>query len=300
MARIVVVGPLGKLVAAAQELEHGGKGDVDIRTTDEVGQLAYAFRRMGGAIRVREERIGARNRDMRLVLDNVGQGFVTLDATGAMSQERSRYQRVVRGGGRGDEAVGLPGPRRRIRGPAVPDRVDAIGEDVLPLSLCLDQLPKLVKTDGRAYELAYRPILEDDRLAKLIVVITDITSRIERERAEQAQWEMMSVFCRALSDRAALDDFFAETSKLVRTIMDAPGGDDADLRVDPDRQRKHRPSGILRWQRSAISWRRSLPRHRAGPKRCLRPTGTPSESCWGAAAAMHAQLTRLDRAGPSC
>ena len=90
MARVVVVGPLGKLGRAAQELEHGGKGEVDIRTTDEVGQLAFAFRQMAGAIRVREERIGARNRDMRLVLDNVGQGFVTLDVTGAMSQERSR------------------------------------------------------------------------------------------------------------------------------------------------------------------------------------------------------------------
>ena len=48
MARVVVVGPLGKLVAAAQELEHGGKGEVDIRTSDEVGQLAVAFRQMGG------------------------------------------------------------------------------------------------------------------------------------------------------------------------------------------------------------------------------------------------------------
>src|SRR3954471_24606066 len=90
MARLVVVGPLGKLVAAAQELEHGGKGEVDIRTNDEVGQLAGAFRQMAVAIRVREDRIGARNRDMRLVLDNVGQGFVTLDAAGTMSDERSR------------------------------------------------------------------------------------------------------------------------------------------------------------------------------------------------------------------
>src|SRR5439155_22827350 len=32
MARIVVVGPLGKLVSAASDLEHGGKGDVDIRS----------------------------------------------------------------------------------------------------------------------------------------------------------------------------------------------------------------------------------------------------------------------------
>jgi two-component system chemotaxis sensor kinase CheA len=231
MARVVVVGPLGKLVAAAQELEHGGKGEVDVSTNDEVGQLAMAFRQMAVAIRVREERIGARNRDMRLVLDNVGQGFVTLDAAGAMSEERSR---VI------DEWFGAASAGTKLWDYLA--RVDAsvaqwfeigwaaIGEDVLPLSLCLDQLPKLVQKDGRAYELAYRPILEDERLDKLIVVITDVTARIDRERAEQAQWEMMSVFRRVLSDRAALDDFFAETTKLVRIITSAPGIDDADLR----------------------------------------------------------------------
>ena len=146
MARVVVVGPLGKLVAAAQELEHGGKGEVDIRTTDEVGQLAFAFRQMGGAIRVREQRIGIRNRDMRLVLDNVGQGFVTLDATGTMSQERSR---VI------DEWFGAVDGETKLWDYLANVDVsvaqwfqvgwDAIGEDVLPLSLCLDQLPKLVK-----------------------------------------------------------------------------------------------------------------------------------------------------------
>ena len=149
MARIVVVGPLGKLVAAAQELEHGGQGEVDIRTSDEVGQLAVAFRQMAVAIRVREARIGARNRDMRLVLDNVGQGFVTLDAAGTMSDERSR---VI------DEWFGAADPGTKLWDYLA--RVDgsvaqwfeigwaAIGDDVLPLSLCLDQLPKLVPEEG--------------------------------------------------------------------------------------------------------------------------------------------------------
>jgi len=231
MARFMVVGPLSKLVTAARELEHGGKGDVDIRSNDEVGQLAGAFRQMAVAIRVREERIGSRNRDMRLVLDNVGQGFVTLDAAGTMSEERSR---VI------DEWFGAVGAGTKLWDylAGVDASVGqwfeigwaAIGEDILPLELCIDQLPKLVQKGGRAYELAYRPILEDERFAKLIVVMTDVTVRIERERAEQAHWEMMSVFRRLLSDRSALNDFFAETTKLVRAITSGEAGDDAELR----------------------------------------------------------------------
>src|SRR4051812_14084368 len=92
MARLVLVGPLGKLVSAAEELERGDRNagdiDVDIHTRDEVGQLAHAFRNMASAIKVREDRISARNSDMRLVLDNVEQGFITLDLDGTMSDER--------------------------------------------------------------------------------------------------------------------------------------------------------------------------------------------------------------------
>ena len=90
MARVVVVGPLAKLVGAAKRLEEGRGVKIDVSSNDEVGQLAQALRTMAGAIQVREERINARNRDMRLVLDNVGQGFITLDVSGAMSEERSR------------------------------------------------------------------------------------------------------------------------------------------------------------------------------------------------------------------
>jgi len=299
MARVVVVGPLGKLVAAARELEHGGKGEVDIRTTDEVGQLAFAFRQMGGAIRVREQRIGARNRDMRLVLDNVGQGFVTLDATGTMSQERSR---VI------DEWFGEVDAGAKLWDYLATVDVsvaqwfqvgwDAIGEDVLPLALCLDQLPKLVKKDDRSYELAYRPIVEDDRLTKLIVVITDITSRIERERAEQAQWEMMSVFRRVLSDRAALDDFFAETSKLVRTILDAPGGDDADLRRQIHTVKGNTALfGIQSVATFCHQLEEKLAEAASGSEALSQADKDALGVLWERAVAMHAQLTEGGTAG---
>lgn len=223
MARIVLVGPLRRLVTAARELEQGGGSAVDdhldIHTRDEVGQLASAFRGMSSAIKVREDRINTRNRDMRLVLDNVEQGFITLDLDGAMSDERSR---VI------DAWLGFAGGQLKFWDYL--KRIDvsvgewfeagwrAIEDDVLPLGMCLDQLPRSASKDGRTFELAYRPILAGERLSKLIVVITDATSRIERERAEQGQREMMSVFRRMLSDRAALDEFFAETSDLVRSI----------------------------------------------------------------------------------
>ena len=61
LARILVVGPLASSRGAAKRLEAGKDldTDVDIRSDDEVGQLAGAFRSMASAIHVREERINA-------------------------------------------------------------------------------------------------------------------------------------------------------------------------------------------------------------------------------------------------
>jgi two-component system chemotaxis sensor kinase CheA len=226
MARFAIVRPLAKLVVAAKKFEEGGAGEVDVHTNDEIGRLASAFRSMGTAIRHREERINARNRDMRLVLDNVGQGFITLDLEGSMSDEHSK---IV------DEWFGVPAG-------AMPfwdylARIDSakgqwfqlgwssLLEDILPLALYLEQLPRVVQKDGQTFELAYRPIMRGDQLDKVIVVITDVTSRVERERAEQAQREMMSIFHHILNDRSALDEFFAEASTLVDSIVSSDGTD---------------------------------------------------------------------------
>ena len=220
MAKVIIVGPLGKLVAAAKELEKGGQGEVRIRTSDEVGELARAFSSMAAAIKVREAHITARNRDMRLVLDNVGQGFLTLDTAGTMSDERSRV--IEEWFGPVEAAPNFWEYLRRTD-VAVADWFEvgwtAVRDDILPLELCLDQLPARVVKAGRTYELVYRPILEAGRLVKTIVVITDVTVSIERERAEQAQREMMSIFRRMRSDRMALEGFLVEGTALVDAIV---------------------------------------------------------------------------------
>ncbi|HET6148822.1 MAG TPA: ATP-binding protein [Polyangia bacterium] len=220
MARFIIVGPLRKLVGAAKELEKGGTGEIQIRTSDEVGELARAFRSMAAAIKAREAQINTRNHDMRLVLDNVGQGFLTLDIAGTMSLERSRVIQEWFG-----PVEGTPVFWEYLRRTSVPTAEwfevgwMALSEDILPLEMCLDQLPGRIVTHDRTYDLVYRPILEGERLVKTIVVITDVTMSIERERAEQGQREMMSIFRRMRSDRIAVDGFFVEATELVDAVV---------------------------------------------------------------------------------
>ena len=227
MARLLVVGPLAKLAQAAKRLGEGRTVDIEVRSDDEVGQLAGALRAMASAIRVREERIQARNQDMRLVLDHVGQGFVSLDITGTISEERSR---IV------DEWFGaIEGPTKfwdylRRFDPALGDYFEvawsAVVDQYLPVDLCLDQLPKLVRKGNSTFELTFQPTFRPppagDQLDKTIVVITDITVRLERERSEQRQRETMSLFRRLNADLPAFEEFFAEATTLVRAIIETP------------------------------------------------------------------------------
>jgi len=161
---------------------------------------------------------------MRMVLDNVEQGFITLDIDGKMSPERSR---II------DEWFGAPDPSMSFVD--FLQRIDeatgqwfelgwaSIREDIMPLELCLSQLPQVVRTETRTFELGYRPIMKGEQMDKAVVVITDVTARIERERAELAQREMTSVFSRIISDRQAFDEFFAEGSGLIGEVLRADG-----------------------------------------------------------------------------
>jgi two-component system chemotaxis sensor kinase CheA len=66
----------------------------------------------------------------------------------------------------------------------------------------------------------------------MVVVITDVTARVERERALVTERETMSVFKRVLLDRGGLEEFFEEASLLVAAIKASDGTERAALARD--------------------------------------------------------------------
>ena len=88
-SRITVIRPLQRLQSSVLQLGRGEKVEFTSSSNDEVGQLSSAFKEMADTIEERNERINSRNEDMRRVLDNVGQGFLTLDRGALISEEYS-------------------------------------------------------------------------------------------------------------------------------------------------------------------------------------------------------------------
>ena len=170
-----IIQPLAHLTKVATDIADGRKDKrVAISTDDEIGVLGGAFNQMvqeldesyksleglnrtlENRVEARTRELGERNRDMRLVLDNVNQGFLTMSSSGVLAEERSA---IV------SRWLGPPAPQQTFvayvgqRDPAFAEAFqlgyDVLLEELLPLELCLDQLPKRLRHDGVELEFSY-------------------------------------------------------------------------------------------------------------------------------------------------
>lgn len=166
-----------------------------------------------------EERTHAldeRNRGMRLVLDNVAQGFVTIDLAGQMAPERSA---II------DRWFGTPEPETTIpqylekHAPAFAEAfalgLSQMADGILPFELTLDQMPRRFTAGSRTFDVLYTPVGGGASAETLLVIFNDVTEHMARERAEREQKDLIAIFQRILLDRTGVEEFLAEATKLV-------------------------------------------------------------------------------------
>jgi C4-dicarboxylate-specific signal transduction histidine kinase len=187
-----VIRPVRALATAAGAL---GRGDfrpqsdlreLRLRGDDEIGGLARAFRSMARALALRELALRARHRDLRLVLDHVGQGFLAAGADGGISPERSAIlcdwfgpptdgERVWDYLAGGDVAIA-----QRIR-----EHWGSLYDETLPRADRIAALPARLTAGGRTFDVDYRPTGSAGDGERVIVVVSDVTSAVARETAER-------------------------------------------------------------------------------------------------------------------
>ena len=170
------------------------------------------------------------NSGMRLVLDNVEQGFFTIDLTGVMSRERSAV--CVRWFGPaepGESFTDVVSRRDPEAGAWLRLGLAEIREDVLPLELLLGQLPARMRLGSRTLRLAYQPIYSTATPPspsggtvpdRLLLVLTDITEELARERFERDSRETIRMFERIATDRYGFSQFLEEVDALVASVAD--------------------------------------------------------------------------------
>jgi two-component system chemotaxis sensor kinase CheA len=183
------------------------------------GQLKDYAANLEQKVEARTRELDERNRGMRLVLDNVDQGFLTIDLDGVLASERSA---IV------DRWFGAPAPGdtfARLIGSRSPDfaawfevGLDAVRDGFLPLELCIAQMPRRFTAGASTFAIEYSPILQDGKSERILLIISDVTEHIIRERAEREQREIVTLFQRITADRSGFDEFLDEANGLVATL----------------------------------------------------------------------------------
>jgi two-component system chemotaxis sensor kinase CheA len=171
----------------------------------------------------RTHELDQRNQAMRLVLDNVDQGLLTIDAAGRILPEYS--QAIARWFGTPQAAqpfaeflTGLDGDF----GARFSWAFEQCTAGALPLALCLDQSPAALTFRRRHYRFEYRPLLDPaEALTGMLVVIADVTSDVERQRLELEQKEALEILDRVIADRAGFLEFFDEAEELLGALRTA-------------------------------------------------------------------------------
>jgi two-component system chemotaxis sensor kinase CheA len=197
---------------------------------DEIGDLAVSFDGLASRVgsltgnleRLVDERtreLSQRNREFALILDNAHDGMLTVDLFGKLSQERSAI--VETWFGAPAKGATLAEYLARDNG-TLASMIDlGLGElrdDILPREVVLAQLPQLMQRGGRHFGLSYSPIVENETLTRLLVIIADISAEIESRHATALQQETLRIFQACQADRAGFLDFFMEARELVERV----------------------------------------------------------------------------------
>jgi two-component system chemotaxis sensor kinase CheA len=227
-----IVRPARALARAARRI---GEGELDVRTRttakDELGDLGRALDEMADSLQASMKRLDARNSEMRLVLDNVAQGLVTVDAKGVPCAERSArlaewFGDATPGARLWEMVPGLAASTRRTFELAW----DQLEEGFLPADAALDQLPKRVASGDRVHSFEFLPVAgKDDASPQYLVVVTDVTLVVEAEHREAVQRDALRILDRMARDREGVIEFVRDAESLVNEVT-GPEMDATDLK----------------------------------------------------------------------
>ena len=169
----------------------------------------------------RTQELDGRNRSMALVLDNVDQGFLTMSLEGVVDRERSAVTDRWLGADIAEVSIWqLLGRLNPDTGKWLEVTWSALAQDILPADVAIDQLPKRITRDHQVWSLDYKPLLNDaGGVTKVLLVMTDITEEVKRERVEAEQRDFQRIISHVTRDRAGVAEFFQEASSLVEVIV---------------------------------------------------------------------------------
>ncbi|OYP37901.1 hypothetical protein CGZ80_04025 [Rhodopirellula sp. MGV] len=215
-AVIVLVGLLSMVIAAFRVRT----SVIDLRLQNgRLSELSSSLAEVNSGL---ELAVKQRTASLQLVLDSTGDGIFTVDTDGRILPERSKA--VV-------EWFGEPATDAKFWDYLAGDDqqlsdefwmgFDQIVSDVFPFEVAAAQAPSQLDHNNRTYQLDYREVANDGVLCRVLIIVKDVTARLEAERAELAIKELQVVIGNLLKDRDGFCDAIRECNKLIDGVKNA-------------------------------------------------------------------------------
>jgi two-component system, chemotaxis family, sensor kinase CheA len=177
-------------------------------------------------VAARTAEVESRNRDMRMILDSVKQGFFTIDSEGTMSDERSAAVEQMFGKIEAGETFINVLRRHDLKTAEwLEFGLEEVFSGFLPLELTIDQLPSRLVVNQKSLSIQWNPLERNGEIQGLAVVVSDITAEVEREKLEADSKETMSMIEAISADRAGFLEFFQEAQTIIDALRDESRSD---------------------------------------------------------------------------
>lgn len=183
----------------------------------------YVKDEMRGKLEVARDEAADAHAAARLVLDHVNEGLMIVGRDGRVGSQSSSATRHL---------LGEPTPGEPLW--SLVERADptaatwlelgwdGLVDGFMPPEVVLDQLPDRIQVGTRTLGVAFSPVVEEDELQQVVVVLRDITEELERQRAEASQRELLAVFQQLLRDPGGLDLFLDSTDEMMENLSAMP------------------------------------------------------------------------------
>jgi signal transduction histidine kinase len=183
-----------------------------------VRQLSQLNGNLEGLVAQRTAELSERERSLRLVLDSTGDGVIGVQSDGGLAGNAS----AAAAHWFGPVVPGTAASRYLFPDDAASEALFRLGlaqllDGSLPRPVVLDQMPQRVLRDGLILDLSYRQVLGDSTVT-LLVLVRDVTARVNSEHGEQEARERQGLVGKLLIDKLGFANFVRDTERLIRAL----------------------------------------------------------------------------------
>jgi HPt (histidine-containing phosphotransfer) domain-containing protein len=183
-------------------------------------------------VKEKTKELSSRNHDMRLILDNANEGFLTCTLDGSIGSEYSSIIEKWFGKPTVDTKLWdlLMLHESKARRAIFKSGWSQFVDGYLPFEVCADQMPSVIQHEGKCFSPSFMPIYgQDKELLRIMVVIMNITAKVEADRKDRLQQELLATFQALSKDRAGFLEYFADAEAMIKTLNNRGPGLDKDI-----------------------------------------------------------------------